>query len=101
MAVYMITYDLRARDKRAYTGLYDAIKSYEYWCRPFESVWFIDLVGSNETEISKKLKDHVNIESSDTLLVVRITRERAGFYSAKCVDWMQSELRTWKTPSFR
>ncbi|ACI52501.1 conserved hypothetical protein [Gluconacetobacter diazotrophicus PA1 5] len=101
MAVYMITYDLKAFEKRNYTGLYDAIKGYEHWCRPFEAVWFVDTVTKSEADISMELKPHLQSENGDTLLVIRVIQERSGYYSAKCVDWMQSDSRTWRTPAVR
>jgi hypothetical protein len=90
--VHVITYDLR-KPGRDYSDLYDAIKSYESWAHPLESVWFVD-TQTAPGEVRDYLKQH--IDSNDKLFVCRLVHHWASFnLSDKVIEWLKADSRTW------
>lgn len=103
MAVYMITYDIKVADNFEYPKLYEAIKGISgIWCHPVESVWFVDTVRFSETDIMNKLKPFLTIRShnGDRILINRCTKSNSGWFSKDCVDWFNSQNRTWTNPPY-
>jgi hypothetical protein len=88
MAVFIISYDLRAPG-RDYKSLYDAIKTVPY-AHPLESVWLVEHNGPASV-IKDTLKGH--IDKNDGVVVIEFTKDAdwALFGINKpSSDWIQS-----------
>jgi len=99
MAVFMITYDIRIKDRDEYPEIYKTIKSLGSWCHPLESVWFVDTTTKTATQIRSSIE--TRMRKGDNILVIRCVNERSGYYNESCIDWMRSADRTWKTPPIK
>lgn len=77
--IYLITYDLRMPG-REYSPLYDAIKNYNDWQHPLESVWFIH-TDQNANDIYSQLRG--KIDTHDRLLVIRVDNDDKQGWLAK------------------
>ncbi len=82
----MISYDLNKKDKN-YEELYGAIKSYETWWHQLTSSWLID-TQEDAAAIFNKLKPH--IDTDDTLLVIRVTKDYNGWLTDKAWEWIRN-----------
>lgn len=83
---YLVSYDLR-KPGRNYETLYKALKSYEAWAHPLESVWVLETRRS-ATEIRDHLGAHV--DGNDQLLVTGLTVEWASYNLAtEQTNWLQ------------
>ena len=89
MKIYSITYDLK-KPGRDYSGLYDAIKSYEDWCHPLESTWLV-LTQHTASQIWGVIKRH--IDQNDSVLIIEVKNDRAGQLPDETVrNWINAKL---------
>ena len=90
--IHLITYDLR-KPGRAYSPLYEVIKSNGAWAHPLESVWFVE-TRKSPGEVRDHLKNQV--DSNDVVYVARLHRNWASRnFSKEIVDWLNDPHRTW------
>lgn len=90
MKVYAICYDLN-NPGQDYQPLYDAIKEISddaWWCY-LDSTWLICTNKSAE-QISDVLR--ANIDDNDSLLVIRVSEESAGWLPKDAWDWLRKYL---------
>lgn len=86
-SVHLVTYDLN-KPGQDYPGLYDAIKAQSNgaWWHHLDSTW---LIATNRTP--SQVKDAIKqvVDSSDSFLVVDITRDTySGWLPKKAWDWI-------------
>ena len=96
MAVYMITYDLKVKNKDEYQPLYEAIQGLGSNCHPVESVWFVDTMKS-PNDIMNILRPLLSLEKKggDDIIIRRCMNSGNGHYKTKDIDWMNSKERSW------
>ncbi|MDY3722542.1 MAG: hypothetical protein SOZ96_08115 [Treponema sp.] len=86
MKTFLITYDLKSKDKD-YNSLYENIKTAENWWHYLESVWIITTTESLGTWTDKL---HTCMANSDNLLIVEIPSTKAnGWLPQKAWDWLK------------
>lgn len=90
MAVYAVTYDLRAPG-REYNDLYKAIKRYTC-CHALDSTWFID-TNSTAAEVRDALCE--TVDKGDQIYVLRLRKAWAACRTEDCTKWIKSDSRTW------
>ncbi|MDF2495072.1 hypothetical protein [Sphingomonas sp.] len=88
MAVYLVTYDLKAPG-RSYQPVHDYLRSFPDWCKGLESVYLIDTTLST-TQVRDALR--AKVDGNDKLFVVRITRDW-GSVNYGCGDWLNKPGR--------
>lgn len=89
--VFVITYDLKAPNdsESNYQRVFEAIKSYGYWCHIQKSVWLIQTEDS-ASEIRDFLKS--SLHSTDILFVGRLSGNWASFnLGTKRSDWLKQK----------
>lgn len=88
MSVYCVSYDLNQAGQN-YNALYDELKKSPGWCHPLDSTW---LISTRETaqQLSDRLRRH--LDNNDTLLVIGVTKEYAGWLSQDTWDWMRTDI---------
>lgn len=91
MKTYLISYDLLNKGIYDYEILIDHIKTYSYWAKPLESVWFIKTEKS-VSSVRDELKSYA--AEKDKILVIDVTGANWGtsFLSKKVTDWMKENL---------
>lgn len=67
--LYLITYDITQPGRRDYRALHNAIKEYNSFIKPLESVWFINTTQS-PAEIKAHLRKHM--DATDRLLIISV-----------------------------
>lgn len=87
--VYLVTYDLKQPGQN-YTGVHDAIKSCGTWWHHLESTWLVDGYLTAD-QISTKVRTH--IDKNDTLLVIGVTGDYAGWLPKDAWEWINSRVR--------
>ncbi len=91
MKTYLISYDLvnkKILDK--YLKLIKAIKTYNYWAKPLESLWLIK-TNDSSMQITVYLKKF--IDQTDRLLVIEVTDDWTCFnMDLNVVKWMKAEI---------
>jgi hypothetical protein len=75
MDTLLVSYDLRTPGKD-YQKLWDHLKSYNSYCKPLESFWFIKTTLSAE-EGRDKIRQFM--DSNDRLVVVNVTGREAAW----------------------
>ena len=88
LAVYAISYDLN-KPGQDYNSLYEAIKSLGSWWHHLDSTWLLDTHYTAQ-QVSDKLMQ--TMDKSDRLLVIRVTREYAGWLTQDAWDWLNSRV---------
>ncbi|ELA2977047.1 hypothetical protein RFJ35_005649 [Klebsiella pneumoniae] len=88
MSVYCVSYDLNQAGQN-YNALYDELKKSPGWCHPLDSTW---LISTRETaqQLSDRLLKH--LDNNDTLLVIGVTKEYAGWLTQDTWDWMRTDI---------
>lgn len=86
-SIYLIAYDLHTPGM-TYNELYDAIKSYNDWQHPLESMWFICTEETDLQEIYKNLRKH--IDDNDNIYVQKVDAEikEQGWLSKSFWEWL-------------
>ncbi len=87
MSVYCVSYDLNQAGQN-YNALYDELKS-PGWCHPLDSTWLIS-TGETAQQLSDRLRRH--LDNNDTLLVIGVTKEYAGWLTQDTWDWMRTDI---------
>ena len=86
MKIYAICHDLKDPG-RNYAPLHQAIKGLSgIWWRYLNSTWLVR-ADMSAGEIREILRDKINPD--DNLLVIRVTREYAGWLPEKAWDWLR------------
>lgn len=83
--VYLITYDLN-KPGQNYNSLYEAIKKIGRWWHHLDSNWLVETNNNSASQISDILRKE--IDKNDNLLVIRVTRDYAGWLPKKAWDWI-------------
>ena len=91
MKTYLISYDLTMPENRPeYTRLINAIKSYNYWAKPLQSLWLI------KTDIpALQVINHLRmfIDANDHMLVIEVTNDWAIYNLPEAVvNWMKGSI---------
>ena len=91
MKTYLVSYDLtKPESSPEYVRLITAIKSYNYWAKPLESLWLI------KTDIpSLQITNHLRtfISVNDHILVIQVTNDWTSFNLPEAVvNWMKGGL---------
>ena len=90
MAVYLISYDLRAPG-RDYEPLYKAIKATTH-CHAMDSAWLVDV---NQTPIQLREAVESWVDANDVVLVTRFRSPDWAAYNLACGKWLSSPERAW------
>ena len=88
MSVYCVSYDLNQAGQN-YNALYDELKKSPGWCHPLDSTWLIS-TGETAQQLSDRLCRH--LDNNDTLLVIGVTKEYAGWLTQDTWDWMRTDI---------
>jgi hypothetical protein len=89
MAVYLITYDLSSEDKD-YSSLYSEIENLGDAKRILKSVWLVNVVDLNASDISKALRSVM--DDKDLLYVVKNDdTDRQGWLYSSNWKWLKSK----------
>ncbi|MHB0390349.1 hypothetical protein ACYBJS_25320, partial [Klebsiella pneumoniae] len=72
-----------------YNALYDELKKSPGWCHPLDSTWLIS-TGETAQQLSDRLRRH--LDNNDTLLVIGVTKEYAGWLTQDTWDWMRTDI---------
>ncbi|BEA52155.1 MULTISPECIES: hypothetical protein [Enterobacteriaceae] len=88
MSVYCVSYDLNQAGQN-YNALYDELKKSPGWCHPLDSTWLIS-TGETAQQLSDRLRRH--LDNNDTLLVIGVTKEYAGWLTQDTWDWMRTDI---------
>ena len=88
MSVYCVSYDLNQAGQN-YNALYDELKKSPGWCHPLDSTWLIS-TGETAQQLSYRLRRH--LDNNDTLLVIGVTKEYAGWLTQDTWDWMRTDI---------
>jgi hypothetical protein len=89
VSVLLITYTLNNQNKD-YTSLFEGIKSNcNYWWHYFDTTWIVSTT-RGASEYAKLLYPH--IETTDRLLVVRITKEHQGWLPKDAWNWLNERI---------
>lgn len=88
MSVYCVSYDLNKAGQN-YNALYEELKKSPGWCHPLDSTW---LISTRETaqQLSDRLRRH--LDNNDTLLVIAVTKEYAGWLPKNTWDWIKQHI---------
>ena len=91
MKTYLISYDLvQNAPLQEYENLINAIKAYQIWAKPLESVWLIK-TEQTASEIMNYLLKFVT--TKDRILVVRVTPDWMSYgLPLQVTDWMKTGL---------
>jgi len=84
--VYIITYDLN-KPGQNYNELYEAIKKIGDWIHPLDSNWLVE-TDITARQISNRLKE--KIDKNDSLLVIKVTKDHAGWLPDKVWNWLNN-----------
>ncbi|EHH0751324.1 hypothetical protein ACJO1Q_03580 [Vibrio parahaemolyticus] len=88
MTVYCVSYDLN-KSGQNYNGLYDEIKSSPGWCHALDSTWLIS-TSESASQLSERLRK--KIDGNDDLLVIKVSRDYAGWLSKQTWDWIDKHV---------
>lgn len=88
MAVYVVTYDLRAPNKN-YDGLIKLIESYTDRKKFLLSAYFINTIETS-TQIFNKLSPA--LDGNDHLIVMKITSDYYGRLEQSVWDWLKARF---------
>lgn len=88
MSVYCVSYDLNQAGQN-YNALYNELKKSPGWCHPLDSTWLIS-TGETAQQLSDRLRRH--LDNNDTLLVIGVTKEYAGWLTQDTWDWMRTDI---------
>lgn len=88
MSVYCVSYDLNQAGQN-YNALYDELKKSPGWCHPLDSTWLIS-TGETAQQLSDRLRKH--LDNNDSLLVIGVTKEYAGWLTQDTWDWMRTDI---------
>ncbi len=92
MKTYLISYDLGLPETRLdYDILKRYVKSYSYWAKPLQSVWFIKTMKS-VSQVRDEIK--LKIDSNDKVLVIDVSSKgwATSGVSKSVTDWMKNNL---------
>lgn len=90
MKTYLISYDLVSAQYFNYSKLIVAIKTFSYWAKPLESVWFIKTENTS-SQIIEYLRQFINI--NDKILVIHVDNNWTSLrLDSNVVKWMQGGL---------
>ena len=89
MAVYLVTYDLKAPGKD-YSKVFEYLKQFAY-CKSMLSVWLVDTRMTAE-----QIRDGLwqLVDSNDELFVTRLALDWASL-NYYCSDWLNQADREW------
>jgi len=88
MAVYCVSYDLN-KSGQNYNDLYEELKSSSSWWHYLDSTWLVS-TSESASQLSDRLKKHM--DDNDNLLVIKVTRDYAGWLSQKAWDWIKQHV---------
>lgn len=90
MKVYSVSYDLNSPGQK-YENLYQELKNSNSWWHYLDSIW---LIRTHETasQLSERIRKH--LDNNDSLLVIRVTNEYAGWLPQKAWDWINQNVTT-------
>lgn len=93
MRTYLISYDLGVpEDSSDYGKVIKYIKSFTYWERPLQSLWFVISDNKSESDIRDDLQNLT--DSNDKILVMDVTGDAwaTARISNKITDWMKENI---------
>jgi len=88
MAVYSVSYDLN-KPGQNYSSLYEELKNSNSWWHYLDSTWLVYTFES-ANQLSNRLRKH--IDSNDSLLVIRVTNDYAGWLPEEAWDWIRKHV---------
>lgn len=92
MNTFLISYDLRFPEAYSdYKILIEYIKTYSYWAKPLQSVWFIKTT-KNVAQVRDEIK--LKVDHNDKVLVIDVTGKTWASYnlSKEVADWMKNNI---------
>ncbi len=88
MTVYCVSYDLN-KSGQNYDALYEELKKSPGYWHYLDSTW---LIITTETAIELSERIRKNLDSNDTLLVIKVVRAYAGWLSKKAWEWIDQHV---------
>jgi len=88
MSVYLVSYDLN-RPKQDYQKLYDRLKSHAAWWHYLDSTWLVS-TSKSASELFERIQPA--IDDNDSVLVIDVGRDYAGWLPKKAWDWIKNHL---------
>lgn len=90
MAVYLVTYDLKA--PAGYQPVYDYFEAFPEHCKGLESVYLLDT-----TIPAKQIRDGLKalVKKGDIILVTRLQKLGWASLNYPCSDWLKDTGRNW------
>lgn len=89
MAVYCITFEHKYAQKH-YINFFAAIKSYGFWYKQLDNVWFIQ-TDHDAPSIRNYLNQHTY--KGDKLFVIKVVKGWAGIgYTKEGYDWLRTHM---------
>jgi len=88
MKVFCVSYDLNKPGQK-YDGLISELKESYSWWHYLDSTW---LIKTNESAgaLSTRLQKH--LDDNDNLLIIRVTKDYAGWLPKKAWDWIKNNV---------
>lgn len=89
MAIYCVTYDLKAPG-RNYDQVFSYLKQFTH-CKYLESFWLIDT-----TLTTVQVRDGIKsrVDENDVIFVARLQRDW-GAFNYSCAAWLNDASRNW------
>lgn len=88
MPVYCVSYDLN-KSGQNYDDLYQSLESSAGWWHYLDSTWLVATEESAEQLSSRLLK---NLDSNDSLLVIKVVREYQGWLTKEAWEWIDQHV---------
>jgi len=88
MTVYCVSYDLNKAGQN-YAKLYEELRRSPSWWHHLDSTWLIRTT-ENAAQLTERIRRH--LDSNDTLLVIRVTRDYGGWLKQEAWDWINANI---------
>ena len=88
MKVFCVSYDLN-KPGQNYNELIKELKDSQVWWHYLDSTWLIKTDESADN-LSSRLKKH--LDKNDNLLIIRVTKDYAGWLPKDAWDWIQKNV---------
>ncbi|WP_298234080.1 hypothetical protein [uncultured Azohydromonas sp.] len=89
MPVYCVSYDLTQLG-RDYASLHDELKRSGAWWHHLGTTWLVHTSEAAE-QLSTRLRR--SLDDNDSLLVIKVGRDYAGWLPQKAWDWIEKQLQ--------
>jgi len=89
MNAFAVTYDLRAKRKPDYKGVFKELKLCTRWWHYLESTWLV-MTDETASELWERLRPHVH--SRDSVLIIEVRDNVSGWLPEKAWAWINRNV---------